>query len=90
MGRSGWEKVLLSQPANDYMDPFGDGTSFYRRTSSGLELCSTPTCHVDALTCPSGHLVFDPGKQVADWADQADASYLLDADAPRPSRFGKV
>ncbi|MEV6048370.1 hypothetical protein [Streptomyces xanthochromogenes] len=89
MGKAGWEALLRTQGPGQYQDPFGNGTTCYRRTD-GTNLCidAMPTCNPSDLA-PDGSLYWDQHSEQALHFHKVYLDYLLDENAPR-SKAGTV
>ncbi|MGW6837302.1 hypothetical protein ACWGCI_28425 [Streptomyces sp. NPDC054949] len=88
MGKAGWEALLRTVSPGNYQDPFGDGTSYYRRTADGLCIELTPKTTVISMA-PKGCLYWSQDLNKAVFLNEAALEYLLDEEAPR-SKGGTV
>ncbi|MFJ3088303.1 hypothetical protein [Streptomyces sp. NPDC086838] len=81
--RAEYEQALRQVPACLYPDRFGRGTAYYEKTAHGhLFLRNTPTCTLDATTCPEGRPFFDYEAQDALFAHQT--TFFDDGSDPDP------
>ncbi|MFD4479461.1 hypothetical protein ACFWPU_25550 [Streptomyces sp. NPDC058471] len=90
MGKAKYEALLRTKSPDNYLDPFGNGSTCYRVASDGLFIDASPFAD-PSPRAPYGVLYWSPARNSFVYFNEAERNYLVNDDPTAPaSQPGKV